>query len=196
MSYDSTVLIRRDNHINMNNTHHININNPTKSSFYFNNKRENLHPNYTINNTKTYRTTLQSKPNNNNNNKKIVLKSKINNNNTKMDTLRNSKIKKTYSNKTNILPTKNKPRKLIMKNTSHQRNIIQSSPPTKRSYVIRKSKYYDELNSCMGLMNYLKISFKHYNEFSEPVDVVGLDIPDYHEIIKNPMDLGKKLSKK
>mmetsp|Transcript_3653 Transcript_3653/g.6916 ORF Transcript_3653/g.6916 Transcript_3653/m.6916 type:complete len:189 (-) Transcript_3653:294-860(-) len=42
---------------------------------------------------------------------------------------------------------------------------------------------------CASVLKVLK-AHKHGWVFGEPVDAVKLQIPDYHEIIKRPMDLG------
>lgn len=42
---------------------------------------------------------------------------------------------------------------------------------------------------CASILKVLK-AHKHGWVFSEPVDAVKLQIPDYHDIIKRPMDLG------
>ena len=45
------------------------------------------------------------------------------------------------------------------------------------------------VKKCIGILKVLK-NHKHGWVFSEPVDPVKLNIPDYLEIIKKPMDLG------
>eukprot|EP00960_Hanusia_phi_P044117 756479-Hanusia_phi.AAC.4 len=45
------------------------------------------------------------------------------------------------------------------------------------------------VKKCIGILKSLK-AHKHGWVFSEPVDPVKLNIPDYLEIIKKPMDLG------
>ena len=49
--------------------------------------------------------------------------------------------------------------------------------------------YRAELEDCSKLLHNLK-TWKHYPIFAEPVDPVQLNIPDYPDIVKNPMDLG------
>lgn len=61
----------------------------------------------------------------------------------------------------------------------------------------RKKKYAAELRFCSQTIKELT-SKKHYNinfPFLAPVDPVALNIPKYHEIIKEPMDLGTIQSK-
>lgn len=61
----------------------------------------------------------------------------------------------------------------------------------------RKKKYAAELRFCNQTIKEL-MSKKHYNynfPFLVPVDPIALNIPTYHEIIKEPMDLGTIQSK-
>lgn len=56
----------------------------------------------------------------------------------------------------------------------------------------RKKKYAAELRYCNQVMKELT-SKKHYNinfPFLQPVDPVALNIPNYFEVVKEPMDLG------
>lgn len=56
----------------------------------------------------------------------------------------------------------------------------------------RKKKYAAELRFCNQTIKEL-VSKKHYNynfPFLAPVDTVSLNIPNYSEIVKEPMDLG------
>lgn len=61
----------------------------------------------------------------------------------------------------------------------------------------RKKKYAMELRYCNQTIKEL-MSKKHYNynfPFLSPVDTVELNIPNYNEIVKHPMDLGTIQSK-
>lgn len=61
----------------------------------------------------------------------------------------------------------------------------------------KKKKYQMELKFCQYVMNELSKP-KHHNvafPFQTPVDPVALNIPHYHKLIKNPMDLGTVGSK-
>lgn len=61
----------------------------------------------------------------------------------------------------------------------------------------RKKKFATELRFCNQTIKEL-ISKKHYNinfPFLAPVDTVALNIPNYDEIVKEPMDLGTIQSK-
>ncbi|KAI9768568.1 MAG: hypothetical protein M1840_004765 [Geoglossum simile] len=61
----------------------------------------------------------------------------------------------------------------------------------------RKKKYLAELKFCDEVIKeLLKPKHKHFAQvFHEPVDPVALNIPQYHKIIKKPMDLGTVNSK-
>ncbi|KAI9777109.1 MAG: hypothetical protein M1839_009065 [Geoglossum umbratile] len=61
----------------------------------------------------------------------------------------------------------------------------------------RKKKYLAELKFCDEVIKeLLKPKHKHFAQvFHEPVDPVALNIPQYHKIIKKPMDLGTVSSK-
>lgn len=52
-----------------------------------------------------------------------------------------------------------------------------------------KSAFADAFNNCRDLLSKL-MKHKHSWVFNVPVDVKKLNIPDYHSIIKRPMDLG------
>lgn len=61
----------------------------------------------------------------------------------------------------------------------------------------RKKKYAVELRFCNQTIKEL-VSKKHYNynfPFLAPVDTVALNIPNYNEVVKEPMDLGTIQSK-
>ncbi|KAI5962049.1 BDF1 [Candida theae] len=61
----------------------------------------------------------------------------------------------------------------------------------------RKKKFAAELRFCNQTIKEL-MSKKHYNynfPFLAPVDPVALNLPNYHEVIKEPMDLGTIQSK-
>lgn len=63
----------------------------------------------------------------------------------------------------------------------------------------KKKKYQMELKFCQHVMNEItKSKYQHISfPFQAPVDPVALNIPHYHKLIKNPMDLstvGSKLS--
>ncbi|CCG24222.1 Bdf1 transcription factor [Candida orthopsilosis Co 90-125] len=61
----------------------------------------------------------------------------------------------------------------------------------------RKKKFAAELRFCNQTIKEL-MSKKHYNynfPFLAPVDAVALNLPNYHEIVKEPMDLGTIQSK-
>ncbi|KAF0900537.1 hypothetical protein E2562_032132 [Oryza meyeriana var. granulata] len=78
-------------------------------------------------------------------------------------------------------------------------NSVQSGrgvPPSAASPVVRSTNYAEAFKQCGNL---LKNIFKHQwaGPFLVPVDAVKLNIPDYFDIIKKPMDLGtieKKLN--
>uniref|UniRef100_A0A0D3GVY8 Bromo domain-containing protein n=3 Tax=Oryza TaxID=4527 RepID=A0A0D3GVY8_9ORYZ len=78
-------------------------------------------------------------------------------------------------------------------------NSVQSGrgvPPSAATPVVRSANYAEAFKQCGNL---LKNLFKHQwaGPFLAPVDVVQLNIPDYFDIIKKPMDLGtieKKLN--
>ncbi|MCJ1271996.1 hypothetical protein MMC22_011902 [Lobaria immixta] len=61
----------------------------------------------------------------------------------------------------------------------------------------KKKKYQMELKFCQHVMNELsKPKYQHVAfPFQSPVDPVALNIPHYHKLIKNPMDLGTVGSK-
>lgn len=61
----------------------------------------------------------------------------------------------------------------------------------------KKKKYQMELKFCQHVMNELsKPKYQHVAfPFQTPVDPVALNIPHYHKLIKNPMDLGTVGSK-
>jgi len=48
----------------------------------------------------------------------------------------------------------------------------------------------DELQKCLSVLNYM-FHQKEYSPFYTPVDPVLLNIPDYYEVIKQPMDMSK-----
>lgn len=54
---------------------------------------------------------------------------------------------------------------------------------------IDRSAFADAFNNCSELLSKL-MKHKHGWVFNVPVDVKKLNIPDYHSIIKRPMDLG------
>ncbi|CAK9435289.1 uncharacterized protein LODBEIA_P57460 [Lodderomyces beijingensis] len=61
----------------------------------------------------------------------------------------------------------------------------------------RKKKFAAELRFCAQTIKELT-SKKHYNynfPFLAPVDAVSLNIPNYHQVVKEPMDLGTIQSK-
>lgn len=61
----------------------------------------------------------------------------------------------------------------------------------------RKKKFAAELRFCNNLLKEL-MSKKHFSynfPFLQPVDPVALNIPNYHEIVTNPMDLSTVQSK-
>ena len=61
----------------------------------------------------------------------------------------------------------------------------------------RKKKFAAELRFCNQTIKEL-MSKKHYNynfPFLAPVDAVALNLPNYHDIVKEPMDLGTIQSK-
>ncbi|KAL3797258.1 hypothetical protein HJC23_004550 [Cyclotella cryptica] len=64
-------------------------------------------------------------------------------------------------------------------------------PPLCRRYKIDMHEYFqgsEAYNVCASILNHLK-SHQKSAPFSTPVDPVALDIPDYFDVIKNPMDL-------
>uniref|UniRef100_J3MQ13 Bromo domain-containing protein n=2 Tax=Oryza brachyantha TaxID=4533 RepID=J3MQ13_ORYBR len=78
-------------------------------------------------------------------------------------------------------------------------NSVQSDrgvPPSAAPPVVRSANYAEAFRQCSNLLTNL---FKHQwsTPFVVPVDPVKLNIPDYFDIIKKPMDLGtieKKLN--
>ena len=64
--------------------------------------------------------------------------------------------------------------------------------------MLREAQIEDErqkrknalMRSCRDVLNHVKRNKFHWI-FAQPVDAVKLGIPDYYEIVKNPMDLGK-----
>ncbi len=68
----------------------------------------------------------------------------------------------------------------------------------KNRRMLREAQIEDErqkrrnvlIKSCRDVLNYVKRNKFHWI-FTQPVDAVKLGIPDYYEIVKNPMDLGK-----
>uniref|UniRef100_A0A0E0LQU9 Bromo domain-containing protein n=1 Tax=Oryza punctata TaxID=4537 RepID=A0A0E0LQU9_ORYPU len=78
-------------------------------------------------------------------------------------------------------------------------NSVQSGrggPPSAATPLVRSTNYAEAFKQCGNL---LKNLFKHQwaGPFLVPVDAVKLNIPDYFDIIKKPMDLGtieKKLN--
>jgi len=61
--------------------------------------------------------------------------------------------------------------------------------PPKRSKRIQNAIYIDTLEHCQRVLSQL-MRHKFSRPFSTPVDPVVEGIPDYFEIIKNPMDFG------
>jgi len=55
--------------------------------------------------------------------------------------------------------------------------------------MTKTSSFLQELEACHSLIDSLK-TWDHHSIFSQPVDIVALEIPDYPSIVKNPMDLG------
>uniref|UniRef100_A0A0D9X402 Bromo domain-containing protein n=1 Tax=Leersia perrieri TaxID=77586 RepID=A0A0D9X402_9ORYZ len=73
---------------------------------------------------------------------------------------------------------------------------VRGVPPSAPPPVVSSANYAEGFKQCGNL---LKNLFKHQwsSPFLTPVDAVKLNIPDYFDIIKNPMDLGtieKKLN--
>jgi len=68
----------------------------------------------------------------------------------------------------------------------------------KNRRMLREAQIEDErqkrknalMKSCRDVLNHVKRNKFHWI-FAQPVDAVKLGIPDYYEIVKNPMDLGK-----
>lgn len=70
-------------------------------------------------------------------------------------------------------------------------------PPTKKRFPKRDDGTAEQLKWCTKLINDLyrpKYSAFAY-PFYEPVDTVKLDIPQYHKIVKKPMDMATMLQK-
>lgn len=65
-------------------------------------------------------------------------------------------------------------------------SVKQALPPSSSNAMVMKQ--------CEALLNRL-MAHQHAWVFNTPVDVVKLNIPDYHTVIKHPMDLGTVKSK-
>jgi bromodomain-containing factor 1 len=62
---------------------------------------------------------------------------------------------------------------------------------------LQKQQFNEQIKFCQNIMKEL-FSKKHKDyawPFYDPVDVVALNLPDYFDIIKQPMDLGTVKSK-
>ncbi|KAL5221344.1 hypothetical protein ABZP36_026057 [Zizania latifolia] len=73
-----------------------------------------------------------------------------------------------------------------------QSNSVRSGrgvPQTAAPPVVNSSNYTEAFKQCSNLLNKL-VSHNWSGPFLAPVDAVKLNIPDYFEIIKQPMDLG------
>jgi len=63
------------------------------------------------------------------------------------------------------------------------------APEWKRRRIAPKIDYDDLVEFCHGVLQEL-MNHEHAWPFVKPVDIVALNIPDYPDIIKRPMDLG------
>ncbi|KAG5537132.1 hypothetical protein RHGRI_024534 [Rhododendron griersonianum] len=78
-------------------------------------------------------------------------------------------------------PSRNGPRGKLPAVAGRLGSVKQSVPPSTSNAML--------MNQCDNLLNRL-MSHQHGWVFNTPVDVVKLNIPDYFNVIKHPMDLG------
>jgi len=75
-------------------------------------------------------------------------------------------------------------------------DYVEADPPKRPRRLVQLTSRGDVFDLCQSILSQL-INHKFGWVFKDPVDPVALDIPDYFEKIKNPMDLGtiqKKLN--